>query len=203
MPSNPPPIYICLLNAALVTCRERGSVSDRLPNWQQFKQAPWFSAGPAAGGDGPASPVRAYRGTGDQEGLPAGMGGADNGQGRLGRRLGAGVADGRVGKKGLLNSEGAGMFAMKWMCSVKFLIGAMVGYVLGARAGREQYDKLMSKVDSGKDQLTQQARESGAAVIDRIKDKTPFGSEGEENRDRGPARSAQANGRVVHASGRG
>lgn len=91
---------------------------------------------------------------------------------------------------------------MKWMCSVKFLTGALVGYVFGARAGREQYDKLMSKVDNGKDQLRQQARESGAEVIVKIKDKTPFGSEAEENLVRDPARSGLADGKVIPASGR-
>lgn len=32
------------------------------------------------------------------------------------------------------------------MLNMKFLTGAAVGYVIGARAGRDQYDKLVAKV---------------------------------------------------------
>ena len=114
------------------------------------------------------------------------------------------------------------MFAMKWMFSPKFVAGAAVGYLFGARAGREQYDKIMSKVNVRKDQMTAQARETGAAVLDKVKDKTPFGSDGaqdpagrhagrtaglggeaDSSAPRGAADSAAANAKVMHASGRG
>jgi hypothetical protein len=95
------------------------------------------------------------------------------------------------------------MFGMKLMFSPKFLTGAAVGSVIGMRAGREPYDKLMAKVNAGKDQMTEQARAGGAAIVDKakdtgaeaidkakdagsevldkVKDHTPFGSDNEQN----------------------
>jgi hypothetical protein len=125
------------------------------------------------------------------------------------------------------------MFPIKLMFSVKFLTGAAVGYLLGARAGREQYDRVLAKVDAGKDQMVQQvrehggeviekarehgaeviekAREHGAEVVEKVKDKTPFGSDGEADSfgpGAGPsqdpaAERAVADGHPMHASGRG
>jgi hypothetical protein len=46
------------------------------------------------------------------------------------------------------------MFDMKLVLSPKFLVGAAVGSMLGMRAGRDRYDKIMSKVNNTKEQLT-------------------------------------------------
>jgi hypothetical protein len=109
---------------------------------------------------------------------------------------------------------------MKWMFSPKFVAGAAVGYLFGTRAGREQYDRIMARVDTTKGQVLEQAREHGSEVIDKARDRgaevvekvkehSPFGPDSEAHpaTDRTsphprPAESVLANGRPGYGSGR-
>ncbi|WP_051366006.1 YtxH domain-containing protein [Hamadaea tsunoensis] len=62
------------------------------------------------------------------------------------------------------------------MSKMWFVAGAAVGYVLGARAGREQYDKLVRSARQLWESPTVQeaagvAREQTARLVDTAKDK--------------------------------
>lgn len=84
---------------------------------------------------------------------------------------------------------------------VAFVVGAAVGYLLGTRAGREQYEKIKStarsafehpavrdKVDAAEAAITEAVREQGAQLTDKVagmvKDK--FGGTGSPAAD-GPS----------------
>ncbi|GAB78547.1 hypothetical protein SAMN05421595_2825 [Austwickia chelonae] len=67
-----------------------------------------------------------------------------------------------------------------------FIAGLGVGYLLGARAGRSQYEKIMSqadalwndarvqeKVEQAQTLATDAASTAGAAVVDKAKEKAP------------------------------
>ena len=62
------------------------------------------------------------------------------------------------------------------MKKLTLLTGAAVGYVLGARAGRERYEQIMSKAKgiASDPRVKQKAREAGTAVKENapvVKDK--------------------------------
>lgn len=66
------------------------------------------------------------------------------------------------------------------MGKLGFILGAGVGYVLGARAGRERYEQIEQqarrvwrdpRVQSAKDQAGDMAQEKGAAVQEKAKAK--------------------------------
>ena len=57
------------------------------------------------------------------------------------------------------------------MVSVKFLAGAAVGYVLGTKAGREQYDKIMAELKNGRgSELMEKGRDAVEGVLHRTSD---------------------------------
>ncbi len=57
------------------------------------------------------------------------------------------------------------------MCKLAFVVGIGVGYVLGTRAGREQYEKIVAHARELLDDPTvRQITEAGRAVATRLAD---------------------------------
>jgi hypothetical protein len=88
------------------------------------------------------------------------------------------------------------MLSVKLLLSPKFMLGAAGGYLLGARAGRAQYDRMIAAARKTNGRLMRRAHDCGVEVMEKVKDKAPFDWDH-------ACDTAPANGRPLHVSGRG